>query len=242
MKKRIFIDFDGVLFNTAKEAYAVSLISAKEARNIDEIKFNTIHYKQFLKYRYLVGPAWNYMYILKFLSKETDNIELKYQKSLSTVRKEDYLSFEISFFKTREYLKQNYFKAWLELNEKYYFFDLIKEMLDKHQDIFKIITTKDKATVKKLLDINGICFKEEDIYDKESFVRHGDKGAIIKNIIQKENVKESIFIDDSKKHLDSCREIKNLNLYQSGWGYVSLRDKNTFTDIEIFSIVKQFIG
>ena len=78
----IFLDFDGVLFNTVKEAYATAVISTSMYKTIDEIDFNSKHYTDFLGYRYLVGPAWNYKYILEFLEQE-DFLTL-YKKKLKS--------------------------------------------------------------------------------------------------------------------------------------------------------------
>lgn len=56
----IFLDFDGVLFDTVREAYAVAVISSGRYNSIDEIDFEAEHYQNFKKLRYLIAPAWNY--------------------------------------------------------------------------------------------------------------------------------------------------------------------------------------
>ena len=60
----IFLDFDGVLFDTVREAYAVVSISSGRYNSIDEIDFETEHYQNFKRLRYLIClKAW-YIYLL----------------------------------------------------------------------------------------------------------------------------------------------------------------------------------
>lgn len=243
LKQIIFLDFDGVLFNTAKEAYAVAMISTKRYDKIENIDFSSKHYQDFLKYRYLVLPAWNYKYILELLDSNNHvNFEDSYNLLCKKTSKSDYIDFENSFFKTRQYLKKLNFKKWLNMNESYPFLDLIKEYLIEKNDKFIIVTIKDKETVQKLLEINGIEFKRENIYDKDDFEKHKNKATIISDFINKYSIGSAMFIDDSMEHLSNCRNIKNLKLYQANWGYISKEDSKVFSSEMIFNEIKELIG
>lgn len=240
MKKKIFLDFDGVLFNTVKEAYATAIISIGMYTTIKDIDFTSKHYTSFLKYRYLVGPAWNYKYILAYLGEE--DFLNKYQAKVKCVQKKDYSDFESGFFQTREVLRNNNFSSWLSLNEAYTFLTQLKPLLKDRPEKFCIVTTKDKATVLKLLETEGIIFSVDSIYDQKDFENYGNKAEIIKKIIDEKAIKKSIFIDDSQKHLEQCIKIDNLQLLQVSWGYISPSDNKALNELDILSEVTKLIN
>jgi phosphoglycolate phosphatase-like HAD superfamily hydrolase len=243
MKNIIFLDFDGVLFNTVKEAYAIAMISTKRSDTIKNIDFSSEHYQNFLKYRYLVSPAWNYKYILELLEcKENINFEDSYNLLCNKACKSDYIDFENSFFETRQYLKKIDFAKWLKMNEPYPFLNTIKEYLIEKNDKFIIVTTKDKETIQKLLKINGINFNKESIYDKNDFEKYNNKANIITVLIDTYNIDNAIFIDDSIEHLEKCKHIKTLELYQANWGYISKEASIALSNEMIFNKIKELIG
>ncbi len=241
--RAVFLDFDGVLFNTVKESYAVTCIAQKKYNSIDEINFNLNHYQFFLKYRYLVGPAWNYKYIWELLNKkDVVSFECEYIDLISKAKIEEYIDFENLFFDTRKKLQNSSYKKWLNLNQPYEFLELIRNELSNNKSKFIIVTTKDKNTVQKLLKLENICINDTQIYDKDDFCKYKNKANIINNIIKTNNITNAIFIDDSKKHLVHCNKIKNLELCQAGWGYVSNLDKDIDNVDTIINKIKQIIG
>lgn len=238
----IFLDFDGVLFNTVKEAYAVSMIATGKQKNISEINFESEHYKQFLKYRYLVAPAWNYKYILDILEDNNEDFERQYIDAVKKANINEYNEFEDKFFNTRDLLKNSDFSNWLALNEPYDFLNKIKRLILAKQDKFILVTTKDKATVQKLLLMEGIKFNDKSIYDKKDFEKYTNKADIIKMIIDDKKIRNAIFIDDNKKHLDDCRYINNLMLFEADWGYVSPNTSSSFSQEDILKeIIKGIV-
>ncbi|WP_324172636.1 HAD family hydrolase [Sulfurimonas sp.] len=243
MKNVVFLDFDGVLFNTVKEAYIVSMIALNNENTINNLSFNSNEYKLFSKFRYLVSPAWNYKYILKLIIEDKiNNFELNYRCLKNKANKNEYIKFEESYFNTRKKLKNLYFKKWLKLNEPYKFFELIKSFLINLADNFIIVTTKDKATVLKLLELNGIYFNSKHIYDNKDFEIFKDKANIIKDIMNIENITKAIFVDDNLDHLLLCKNINNLDVYQANWGYISEKDSNAVDEKTIISKIEKLIG
>ena len=226
----IFLDFDGVLFDTVKEAYAVSTIANKRYNSIEEINYNCEHYRLFRKYRYLISPAWNYKYLLDELDNFQEDKILKqnYLSKIKNVTKDEYKGFEELYFKTREKLKNDNFEKWLYLNQSFSFLNKIKVLLIKYPNLFYIVTTKDKETVLRLLNIENIQFDSSRIYDRNDYAKYGNKKNIIAILMDN---KKAIFIDDSLKHIEECSSIPNLECLQPSWGYVSI---NTDTVSEEF--------
>ena len=74
----LFLDFDGVLYDTLKEAY---ILCRYVCNNID--LFAPIEqdiYSKFYKYKYLVFNSWQYLYLMKSIT--SDNIISSYNSFL----------------------------------------------------------------------------------------------------------------------------------------------------------------
>lgn len=222
-----FLDFDGVLFDTVREAYAVATITDKKYNSINEIQFNTVHYKNFKKLRYLISPAWNYKYLLDEL-KSNNSLQIirnNFINKIENASKSEYQDFENNFFETRNYLKKNHYESWFRLNIPFPFLHEIEILFYNYKDLVYIVTTKDKKSVLKLLSLEGIEFNENRIFDRKDYEIHGNKKNIIETLVDKNN--ENIFIDDSDRHINDCKKITKLKCFQPEWGYVSLNSQTS---------------
>ena len=65
INRAVFLDFDGVLFDTVREVYTVSMMALDPSNRISDIDFGSKHFEKFNQLRYLIGPAWNYYYAMK---------------------------------------------------------------------------------------------------------------------------------------------------------------------------------
>ena len=216
----IFLDFDGVLFDTVDEAYAVSVIASGKYSQISEIDFQGRHYKNFRQLRYLVSPAWNYQYLLKELESEQSLIQIKsnFLERVSVAQEEEYQDFERLFFNTRRTLKEDDFERWSKLNNPFVFLDEIKFLFLDFKDWTYIVTTKDRSTVLELFSREGLKVEEKRVFDHEDYKNFGSKRDIIQSILP-QGV-PSIFIDDSSRHIRDCSQIEGLKCLQPDWGYV----------------------
>lgn len=237
----IFLDFDGVLFDTVREAYSVAVITTSKYSSIDEIDFETEHYQNFKKLRYLISPAWNYKYLLEEIeiNHDINIIKNNFLKSISNASKKDYVEFENVFFNTRNYLRKNYYEKWFRLNVPFPFLSEVEFLFYEYKHLVYIVTTKDKATVLKLLSLEGIKFDEKRVFDKEDYEKFGSKKSIIESLISQET--QSIFIDDSDNHIKDSSQIKTLKCFQPDWGYVGL-ESQTVNHKTIVSEIKSFLG
>ncbi len=220
MKKILFLDFDGVLVDTVDEAYKVC-INTKRFKDIVLPK-NSLEI--FRKYRALIGPAWNYFYVMNSIVNKTHlKTGFIFQKN------KEALEFEKDFFETRVSLKNTNYKDWLTFNEQYPFLTELAK-LEKNIDLTTyIITTKDKQTVIDLLRQYNINFIDKNrIYGKDIFNTLGSKKDIISNILSSiDDNYSAIFIDDLAEHLNNCSNIKELKLIQADWGYVDVNSKSS---------------
>jgi len=243
MNSMVFLDFDGVLFDTVREAFVTATIASNKAASMQNIDFDTHHYREFLKYRYLVGPAWNYKYLIDLicLGQYTD-FEKNYRNLIESANNQDISKYEENFFNARKKLKTLHPIEWLSLNKPYPFLNLIKQLLIDQMDCFTIVTTKDKETVKNLLLTEGLNFSGYQIYDKEDYSLYQNKAELIKNIINMGNIENALFIDDNDDHLNKCRKIQSLGLCQPSWGYVGPSDNNVMSEKQVIDKIRLTIG
>lgn len=239
--KAVFLDFDGVLFDTVKEAYAVSMITASKCNSLADVDFQSSHYALFAKYRYLISPAWNYYYLLQALEQDSHDIESSYIKMLNLASESEFKKFEKEFFETRATLRKQDYETWLRLNVPFPFLSKINKYIHQNPDIWYIVTTKDRGTVENLLDLENIFIKKEQIFDKDNYASLQSKRAIIEDIMQNKQISKGFFIDDSRKHLLDCKSLDNLVLVQPNWGY-NLPEDPTKTLNKVLEILKYFLG
>ena len=217
MEKIIFLDFDGVLFDTVDEAYQIC-INSDTFKN-EKLPKNSL--ELFRKFRPLVGPAWNYYFIMNSI------IGFSRITNTNFINSAEAQKFELDFFHTRNRLKNENYNDWLKFNKKYVFLDELEKIVDDNFKIF-IITTKDKKTVIDLLYTYRINFiKDENIMSKVDFNKFGSKKAIILNQLINKKYK-ALFIDDLYYHLKGCEDIYNLQLIQADWGYVDIDNPNIY--------------
>lgn len=211
----VFLDFDGVIVDSAKEAYAIAMLTTERVKRLNDIDFDSDHAVEFLKNRYLIGPAWNYYYLLKAIDDgQCDNFNNYLPEEAGKHAK----TFQDKFFATRNVIRNNFWNEWLLLNSLYDGSQKLIELLNENSNIV-ILTTKDKGTVKALLDLYGVK-REVDIFDTESYEKFGCKSIFINEYIKTENIKRSLFVDDSMKHIKKCEWVNNLDISHAKWGYV----------------------
>ena len=209
MRKRLFLfDFDGVLFETALESLEIcSLIN----NNILPHNYK----KEFLKNRYLIGPAWNYKY-LDIMIKEKKSKEWYFDK-INSVEKDDYMSFTKNFFQTRKNLKDMNYSYWLNIQKPYPFLmNLIETNIFQSQDMI-IISTKDRESINDLLNHHISEIKNKKIYGKDELSEYDNKYELSKHIFEKSDYDECLFVDDCLDHL-KCFGNK-IKKFHAGWGY-----------------------
>lgn len=244
MKKAIFLDFDGVLFDTIKEAFAVSMITSGRYKRISEIDFLSEFYNLFQTYRYLVSDAWNYFFLIKTIDEKMSNPDIsiinKYNEFIKDAGVDDYKAFEKEFFITRGILRENSFTEWLNLNSMFLFLKKLKKIIEEKKKLFHIITTKDGGTILKLLQTEKIPFDKKNIFGRDFFSMYKRKSVIIEQIMREKDIKEAIFLDDLASHLEPCKRIKNLKTVQVCWGYNSLECEKGCED-DMIRIIEKFL-
>jgi phosphoglycolate phosphatase-like HAD superfamily hydrolase len=241
LKRAIFLDFDGVLFDSLREAYCVALIALGKASCISDVNLDSSHFQEFNKFRYLIGPAWNYLCFMPLIDEKVSNPCMNFIKIFQGVAKDcdpdKKLVFEKEFFKTRDFLRETETKSWLSLITPYPFAENLRDLMRGQSENYFLITTRDRKSVHHVLRVHSMNFLNENVFGSDDLSRHNSKRDIIQSLIQEYHIEKSIFIDDFEDHLTACSTINNLFLTQARWGYVSEGNKldnssNVFNDIQ----------
>lgn len=234
----LFLDFDGVLFDTVLESY---LLARYAYYGIEpQENFNKNEYDIFHKVRHLITNSWHYYYIMKLIDKGTSTSEFPsaYKQATENRNINADGEFDKKFQSKRKDLINNHFEFWNKLDTPYPFFEMIKSVADRCNIV--IVSTKNEEAILRHCRDYGLDIKEENVIGKTKLKEFGTKKSFLSYYIETNNIKSSIFIDDSKSTIEKCASIPNLKTFVANWGYVA--DKNDGQDEkEIFNIIKENI-
>lgn len=233
----LFLDFDGVLFDTLKEAY---LLCRYVFYKIDvRLPIEPDKYARFYKFKYLVNNSWQYYYLMKCLSKDlSDNKLIKEYNNYLLDR--DLVSekiFDKDYYAIRETLKTTMQDFWISLEEPFEFFFNVKTLFEKRKFDVVIVSRKDFSSIKFRLNQYGLEINDNNIYGKEQLESYSTKGQFLKEYINNNSISRAIFVDDNSKNLLSCQNIVNLKCFLAGWGNIGILEKG-LSSSEIINEIK----
>lgn len=234
--KTLFLDFDGVLFDTVLESY---ILARYAFSGIDTmVVVNQKEFDFFCSVRFLVINSWHYYYIMKLIKENFSyNIEEFSKKYFQLLQNRDIKNdskFDKKFQEKRMNLMNSHFDFWNSLNKPYPFLSQIKQIRSYFNII--IVSTKNEETILRHLDDYHFSIDKYNIIGKIYLKQVGSKYNFIKNYMYENKIKNGYFIDDNKDILDSCCNIKNLKTFLANWGYV--KDKKMgFSENEIINAV-----
>lgn len=242
MNKFLFLDFDGVLFDTAIEAFNMAFQAYYRYEYCSDAHEKI--YDLFKANRYLIAPAWNYFYLFQAIDRyiiSGKSVAGSFRELLVQSNKVQYEEFEANFFAYRKYMRENNFERWISLNTQYPFFDMIKKHLfGNHNLTCYVLSTKDEETISAILNFYNVIFPTDRILGKSYFDRFANKAGVIKKIMSGEDSSKAIFIDDALEHLNACSGIDNLLTIRNNWGYVEPGAENVYNCDEVVSLIHRF--
>lgn len=195
----IYLDFDGVICDSAFEAFRVGLVAHGASSSA---YYNGLDYlyPKFLEKRAHVGPAWNYFYVFREL------LENNWSPWLAS---DEAVMFQRVFFEERAKACQQ-MEQWLRLHK---FYPVVLDALKKSKKALNILTNKNSEPVFQLLEISGI--EVADVFSMPELPEFRDKTDFLFKLGK--NVK---FIDD---HPSIVRGVMvgapNVDVKQAKWGY-----------------------
>lgn len=231
-KNIIYCDFDGVLFDSVKEAYLLSRY-AYYGIPVDQ-PIDKTEYDLFRSLRHFVVDSWNYYYVMKVVDEKLgkdhlvkpnyneiniSDLKSEYLQALNTHsdNQTDALNFEKAFLEKRTDWKNEDVDAYNSMSVPYKFFDKLKS-LQPINNLY-ILSTKNEDAIYDLLQCNDFNLGRDKIIGKIKLKKYGrSKYQFLSEVTKKCN--ETVYIiDDSKEILQKCEKIGTINLIPALWGY-----------------------
>lgn len=205
MQLQFLLDFDGVLFNSAFEAYSVANRCTEGRPGFRQ----DVGYEEFLAFRSVVTDAWHYNRLYSLDNHCSASV-------LSQIEpEEDDWAFSRSFFEARKEIMED--PEWPKVMPPYDFFYLLRPLLIAHPDRFAILSTRNVASIRE-----AMAFHDADvirIFGQEDIRRLGSKLAVA----QEQKWLEPggwliVYVDDMNSHLEPFEGQIHLPLH-ADWGY-----------------------
>ncbi len=226
MKPLLLLDFDGVLFNSAYEAYQVCEHFASKHPEYRR----SVDFEEFMGFRSYLTDAWQFCRLYQ-KNRLLDDVQKLY------IVKPDEHDWEFSkrFFEARaEMMKDD---DWAKLMSPYPFFYQLRPLLKQYSDSFKILSTRNVASIQKTLDFfeaDGI-----EIYGQEHIREHGSKLGVAKHNKWLSNGCYVFYIDDMNSHLEPFKNEVDLCIHVN-WGY-DVSTSNSYTQEQAFHLIQGFL-
>lgn len=214
--KVLFLDFDGVLFDTLKEVYLVNRYLYSKISMFDEVEKK--NYQLYSRYKYLVYNIWMFYYYNPLLFDGAKNIEQDFLNAISKRDIEKENAFCEEFLRARADLVKNNYDFWASLEEPYDFFWKIKELHEEKSPQIVIVSKKNKKAILERFASFGWNLGEDRVFAREILDNYSTKGEFMAEYMQKNCLKEAIFVDDNYNNLKTCDKYSNIKQILALWG------------------------
>ncbi len=205
MEVKFVLDFDGVLFNSAFEAFTVANDATAGRAEFRQ----DITYEEFLSYRSVVTDAWQYN---RLYSREHS---LPAPALHGFPAEAADWAFSRDFFAARALIMED--PAWPKVMPPYDFFMLMKPLLLRYADRFAVLSTRNVQSIRETLAFQGADVLT--VFGQEDIRRLGSKLAIAEDQHWLEPGKFLVvYVDDMNSHLEPFEGQIHLPLH-ADWGY-----------------------
>lgn len=222
----VLLDFDGVLFNSAYEAYQVCEEAVRNNQNFRQ----GVHFDEFMDFRSHLTDAWQFN---RLYSK---NHGIKDFSAIGQVEPAaDDWAFSERFFSARKVLMHD--PEWAKLMSPYPFFHQVKELINRDPGMFRILSTRNEASIRRTLEFYAV--ERVEVWGQESIRKHGSKlGVALKNGWLSDHT-YSIYVDDMTSHLEPFHGHVNLCIH-ADWGY-DKSGHDSYTETQAFNMIDGLI-
>lgn len=226
MELKLVLDFDGVLFNSAFEAYTVCGNTVADAPHYRQ----DVSFEEFLNFRSVVTDAWQYhrLYDPRCLVPAEHLHEV--------VPNEDDWAFSRRFFAARGVMMGD--PDWPKLMAPYDFFFLLRPLLVARRDRFAILSTRNVESIRRTLAFYDADVLE--IFGQEQIRSVGSKIAIAEaQGWLTPGAFLVVYVDDMNSHLEPFEGRVHLPLH-ADWGY-DHTDHNSLTQHQVLTILRSML-
>ncbi|MBQ8634913.1 hypothetical protein IJ425_02015 [bacterium] len=214
--KVLFLDFDGVMFDTLKEVYLVNRCLYRGISLFGEVDED--NYKLYSKFKYLVYNIWMFYYYNPLIFDGSENIEKDFLNSIQNRNIEKEKEFCEEFLNIRAELVKNNYEFWKSLETPYDFFFGIKKIYEQLQPEIVIVSKKNKASIVERFQSYGFSLSKDKIFAREILDNYPSKAEFMNEYMDKNGFGKAIFVDDNYNNLKTCDKYPNIKQILALWG------------------------
>jgi hypothetical protein len=225
VKPLILLDFDGVLFNSAYEAFQVCEHVAKNNAGYR----NGLSFDEFMEFRAHLTDAWQFCRLYR-----KDQPLKDFRLLHEAVADEGDWAFSKQFFAARAEMMKD--PDWAKLMSPYPFFYQLRPLLTQYPDTFRILSTRNRLSIQRTLDFYAAG--DISVHGQEDIREYGSKLAVAKSHqwLQQHYV---VYIDDMNAHLEPFLGEVDMCIH-AGWGY-DTSHADSFTQGQSFQVISGFL-
>lgn len=216
----VFLDFDGVIFDTLKEAYILCRYAYDGIGYFEPV--DDIEYKKLYRYKFLVYNSWQYYYLMNLIKQDLTDNELlsEYNRLLLNRDFDAEKDFDEKYYSARKDLMENYHDFWDKLESPFPFFHELKKHAEKL--CTPIVSKKNKKAIEYRLKQCGYSAK---IYGKDELEGYETKADFMAEYMKKHYIKKAYFVDDNSNNLKPCEKYPEITPLLAGWGNIAIGEK-----------------
>jgi hypothetical protein len=227
MQLKIVLDFDGVLFNSAFEAYSVCNRTAEGQDGYRQ----DVEFEEFLEFRGYVTDAWQYRRLY-----DKSAFDPNFDELPQVVPDPADWSFTKEFFRSRKEMMDD--PDWPKVMSPYDFFFLLKPLMVAHPGYFHVLSTRDVNSITRTMHFYGA--EGIPICGQEDIRRVGSKIEVARSLgWLDERSHLVVYVDDMNHHLEPFEGKVHLPLH-ANWGYDSSAEKS-LSQHQVMAIIQSML-
>lgn len=227
MEIKFVLDFDGVLFNSAFEAFSVANHAIKGRNGFRQ----DVTYEEFLAFRSVVTDAWQYNRLYS-VAKAIPPAALH-----EIEPDEDDWAFSRDFFEARRTIMDD--PDWPKVMPPYDFFFLLKPLFQSCPERFAILSTRNLSSIR-----GALAFHDADtvqVFGQEDIRSLGSKLNVAKSQHWLDPGKYLVvYVDDMNSHLEPFQGQIHLPLHAS-WGY-DHETPSSLTENQVYTVISSLLS
>lgn len=205
MEVKFIFDFDGVMFNSAYEAFNVANRTTEGHPDFRQ----DVTYEEFLAFRSVVTDAWQYNRLYSRHHALPASAIRGYQPEAID------WAFASAFFEARKTIMAD--PEWPKIMPPYDFFMLVKPLLLATPDRFAILSTRNVESIRETMAFHGADVVK--VFGQEDIRKYGSKLAVAQSQHWLDRGRYLIiYVDDMNSHLEPFEGQIHLPLH-ADWGY-----------------------
>ena len=224
----IFIDFDGVICNSADECLVSSWIGYYRYHLKKEPAHMPVFSRsRFIQCRPFIRSGDDYLLIQELIDRGIyieDNEQFDAQRNLAG--KDKMNIYKHYFYQARDYLLKTDYTYWLELNTIFPFLKKpLKNALKK--DNIHILSTKKEKYIIETLKYYKISIAPERVH----YSSNSDKLSFIESFLSNSHHTKAVLIDDQ---IDNLKQNTNshITVYLALWGFIDKKWLTQYPDVK----------